>query len=1068
MPRTNAIIPVSKGIDQRLDERLRSADSLGVLTNAIYRRNDAVQKRNGFTRVGGTIKSFDPSQTEGATLATQGEPRGIFSTDLELCVRGYRSLYAYDGANWYNKGAVSPFIGTQRPVFSSARNYSSTDCASNGSEVVHVGTSQQTNASGSYYTEFVFKTETADGIEQTPTTVVASVDNTTNAEYTAAKIIYNGVQYVASVQRDIDPGNNSLTFYEIANGAVGATIVTHNDVKQSTSGDFGDYYRHDSCDIGGLPAGNWAYAYVREGAMGATSIYVAVYNQTSLLYSTTIPEIGAPWENVSICWGSTTNQIYVVAGTHANSLQAPVAFAFTFPLVPVWGPSSLPNGGFSTACLGSGCVEATVDGTTYLWVGLNESDTSASYDVRKMFAARLTTNAGSVYSMSPLFNTYGYSKPFVRSNRVYIAARCRYDVSATGILGSTYSNDDGYSGEVVLDLLDLAPYTIPGSPEFFPHVVGRYNFGVTQSVEQSGNAYDPSLIRGSFANVTVGSDATVSRYATQRISFKSPQKRPLLCGDVVELDFDGKVTAEATTRGSATVGGGSVQWYSGQRSEELGFASGPVLARATTSGSGGALSAGTYTYVGVFESYDERGNLVRSLPGPPAQVNVPHAGSTSSVTLTYYSLGPTCRYINGKPFKAAVYRAGADGVFKRCTFPTLNITSTDQSATFGFVDRGDEFDILYTQSGAELEAAGPDGAAYVATTSQRVWLAGFFRRDRVQYSKLYNPATANEYALAPEFNDAFAYLIPGGAAVTGIEEMDDKVVVFTRNSIYAIAGNGPDDGGRNNDFSGLQLINSDTGCVDARSIVSFPGGIMFQAASGLFVLGRDFQLAFLGAQVRDITDEYTEVTSACLVPAANHVRFTLRKPDTTSIVLCYDLDQGAWIRWEPRKKVGLNIVSTNIVGACLHNGTYYLLDADGSVFKEDASTHKDDGTIFVPMTIETSWLQAAQQSGWQRVRTVAALCKSLNPHNLQISLYQDFSLSPSQFYIWTESEIASQKLNELVEMRSQVQKCTAFKIQIFDFASAGTTTGQGYECAGFAVELGGKRGLYKPGTQQRN
>ena len=64
--------------------------------------------------------------------------------------------------------------------------------------------------------------------------------------------------------------------------------------------------------------------------------------------------------------------------------------------------------------------------------------------------------------------------------------------------------------------------------------------------------------------------------------------------------------------------------------------------------------------------------------------------------------------------------------------------------------------------------------------------------------------------------------------------------------------------------------------------------------------------------------------------------------------------------------------------------------------------------------------------------------------------------------------MAMQKLQELVEMRVKQQKCTAFKIAISDASDAGTVTGQGYELAGFTVELGGKRGLYKPGTQQRN
>ena len=86
-----------------------------------------------------------------------------------------------------------------------------------------------------------------------------------------------------------------------------------------------------------------------------------------------------------------------------------------------------------------------------------------------------------------------------------------------------------------------------------------------------------------------------------------------------------------------------------------------------------------------------------------------------------------------------------------------------------------------------------------------------------------------------------------------------------------------------------------------------------------------------------------------------------------------------------------------------------------------------------------------------------------------MSLYQEFdSSTPTQTYTWTEATLGAQKLQELEVMRVKQQKCTAFKMLIEDASSAGTTTGQGYDCSGFSVELSGKRGLYKPGTQQRN
>lgn len=1073
MPRTQAFIPVANGLDQRLDERLRSPEALSTLTNAYYRRNNAVTKRPGFTQESDACVSFDPSQgTEPGNLANQGTPRAIFSTGSELCVRGYRSLYAYVDGKWYNKGAVSPFTGKQTTPFVSAVNYGSGDCATDGLKTFHVATTQQLGTAlwpgSGWNTSFVFQVR-HDDRELVPSTTIATVSGFGVAWLNSARVVRPkspgiSADFIPSVQRSsaVVGTNGTLEFYNSDSINVFGPWQTYNDLYNSGT-DSGSFARHDSCPFdSSIVSSNWGFVYVRVLPLGGTELYFARCTDAGIDATGSIPQIGMDeWRTCSIAYDEVADRILIVG--MANNLARlyvihPATFAVTAVVLTPTNP----------APIGCGVVRGTFDGVSSYVVGLSTAQTGApqrhSLDI-------ISANAAGVISSTVLHNTYGVSKPWFYDGRAYMAAKPMFG-EAQNLVANETSNDDGYSGEVILDLFGLRMNPTPGIPELEPHVVGRYNFGVTHEKSVGGTANEYDMQRGAFANVTTAAAyPSKVRYATQRIVQKVPGQPPVKSGDVVELDYEGKMLQGATTRGSATIGGGSVSWYAGRRVEELGYASGPFLSSFSyTASASGTLSAGVYQYRGVFECYDEAGNLVRSVPGPSGKFEIPGGGGGPYyVTLRFYNLTTTDRFANGKTFRVSVFRAGSDGVFYRCLRPLADSTVIDTNyQTNSIVDLGNQYEPIYTQSGAELEAAGPDGAAFSVTTSQRVWLAGFFRRDRVQYSKPYNAATASEYALAPEFNDAFAYLTPGGQAVNGIAEMDDKVIVFTDTNIYAIAGNGPDDGGRGNDFSGLQLISSDTGCIDPRSIVSFPGGVMFQAKSGIFVLGRDFQLTFLGAQVRDTVDEYNEITSACLVPSNNHVRFTCRKNGGQSIVLIYDLDQSAWLRWEPRKLVAGLPVALNIVGSCLHQQEYYLLDADGLVWREDASTYFDDGSIFVPMTVATSWLQGAQQSGIQRIRQVASLCKSNDPHNLLVELYQDFAVGPSQSYTFTASDIANQKLRELVEMRVQTQKCTAFKIRISDSAAPSTITGQGYECGGFTVELAGKRGLYKPGTQQRN
>ena len=1063
MPRAQAFIPLSKGIDQKLDERLREPESLAQATNAYYRRSNGLTKRHGFTPLTLTGYTHD------------GPSKGLLSSGDELLIRGYRRLWGLAEGNalvnpeWFEKGDVSPFTGSQKTIFSDALSIPSSDSCHSGGYTVHAASTLRytsTLPTSGQATSLVYKVETEQGaneVKQT-TTIVSSAAptfeigavRTVAGSAVGASVVHIGCARYATT---------ALQWYRwsSANPTLPPTLaISHLDLYTLALGDSGNDRHYDATSLESWPtgaSGQWAYCYVRLNPFGSRTIYVArMFDGVTLASWGILSPVGQEWEYCAIADGPIAGQIYVVGTDTASNTYL---YAYTEFGVFVW--SRLMHAASTGTVHGCSVVEGTQGANNFVLVATSNGNVGLPQRYSLDMSATDPTGA-SLSARTVTRNMYGFSKPWNAGGRFYIAARVRY---GNGNTVGQKNYDNGYCAEVIFDVFSSPSTTnLP-----LPCLVGRYDFGVVPSYSGQAPSQEFTFTRGSMQTVQRGmTDTNGYRYATQRIVNSVPHKFPTLAGDFVELDFAGKVTQGATTRGSATFGGANVCWYTGQKVSELGFSSGPVIASITSLNDVNAtLVPGTYTYQGVLESYDEKGNLTRSVPGPPCIHIIPGGGGTHHVDVQFYTIGASQRYDYGKRFAVILYRADQDGVFQRCTEPFVNSFDDQTSQFFPVIrDMGAQYDAIYTQSGAEVEASGPDGAAFVMVGTKRVWLAGFFRRDRIQYSKLYNPATANEYAIAPEFNDAFAYLLPGGEEVTALGELDDKTIVFTAGKIFAIAGNGPDDGGRGNDFSGLQLISSDTGCIDARSVVETPAGIFFQTLAGIFVLGRDLQLNFAGSSVRDITDAYTECTSAVLVPKDSHVRFTLRNGEN-GLVLVYDFDQGAWSRWDIKRILGAAQLVLDPVGACLHKDVYYVLASDGRVYKEDASTYFDHNTIYVPMKIETGWLQAAQQSGWQRIRQVAALCKPNNPHQLTMSLYQEFDgTTPTQTYTWSETTLAAQKLKELEVMRVAQQKCTCFKVLIEDAASAGTTTGQGYDCAGFSVELSGKRGLYKPGTQQRN
>jgi len=1062
MPRAQAFIPLSKGIDQKLDERLREPESLAQATNAYYRRNNGLTKRHGFSAM--TTTGY----------VTDGTPRGILSTGDELLIRGYRKLWAYNETNaivgsgqWVDRGDLSPFTGSQRTVFSDALSVPCSDSCHTHGYTLHAAATMRFATSlpgGGTATSLVYKVEVEGVTNEVVKTATIISDNGPNQEIGAVRVCpANAAGGANSVFIGCARfATTALQWYRWVSSAPSTTpalSISHLDLYTLALGDSGNDRHYDATTRAN---GEWAYCYVKLNPVGSRHIYVARMNDAATITSWLINSpAGQQWEYCAIADGPIGGYIYVV-GT--DTAQNTYLYAYTPAGALSW--SKLMHASSTGIVYGCSVIEGQQSGNTFVVVATNCA--AGGPPQRYNLDVSTTDTTGGVGGLLwTTRNTYGLTKPWFTNGRCYIAGRVRYgDGNTIGQL----NYDNGYAAEVVFDVLNNLVTTY--KPEL--RLVGRYDFGVVPSYSAQAPGQEYTFTRGSMQTVQPGlTNASSFRYATQRIANQVPFKFPTQAGDFVELDFSGKTTQVATTRGSATFGGGNVSWYTGQQVQELGFASGPVIATLTYLNDGAAsLQPGTYTYQGVLESYDEKGNLTRSVPGPPCQLIIAGGPGTHHVDVTFYTLGPSQRYAAGKRFAVVAYRADQDGVFQRCTEPFVNSFDDQTSQYFPTIrDMGAQYDAIYTQSGAEVEASGPDGASLVMVGTKRVWLGGFFRRDRIQYSKLYNPTTANEYSLAPEFNDAFSYLIPGGESVTALGELDDKLIVFTKSKIFAIAGNGPDDGGRGNDFSGLELIASDTGCVDARSVVATPAGLFFQTLAGIFVLGRDLQLNFIGSAIRDVTDEFTEITSAVLVPRDNHVRFTLRNSSYGyGMVMVYDFDQGAWSRWDVRTRNGVgSIVAIDPTGACLHKDTYYVLGSDRIVYYENLSTWFDVGNIYVPMKIETGWLQAAQQSGWQRIRQVAALCKANDSHSLTMSLFQEFDGStPTQTYTWSEATLSSQKLQELEVMRVKQQKCTSFKLRIEDAQSASTVRGQGYDCAGFSVELAGKRGLYKPGTQQRN
>jgi hypothetical protein len=515
------------------------------------------------------------------------------------------------------------------------------------------------------------------------------------------------------------------------------------------------------------------------------------------------------------------------------------------------------------------------------------------------------------------------------------------------------------------------------------------------------------------------------------------------------------------------VAGGILWAYDGVKPVEQDFNVWPEDIAATTSVSGGFLTAQQYFYQVTYEWTDAQGNLHRSAPSIPLAVIT--TGSTSSNTLNIPTLRLTYK-ITPNIVRIVIYRwsTSQQEFFQitSITSPLLNDTTVD-SVTY--VDTQADFSIvgnelIYTTGGV-VENIAPTATGIISLYKNRLFLVDAEDPNLLWYSKQVIENTP------VEMSDLFTLFVAptSGAqgstgAVTALAPLDDKLIIFKRDAIYYITGNGPDNTGANNDFSDPIFITATVGCSNPHSIVFSPQGLMFESDKGKWLLGRNLNTSYIGAPVEAFNANL--VLSSLNVPGTNQVRLTL----SNNITLMYDYYYEQWGQFS-----GIPALSST-----LYKELHTFLNSFGQVYQELPGTYMD-GPNPVLMSFTTAWMNLAGLQGYERAYFFYLLGQYYSPHFLGVSISYDYNPSPSQEVIIAPTNYAPPYGDVLNGNYGQLgpyggpgnveqwriflkrQKCQAFQIALnetFD-RSFGTLPGAGLSFSGLNLVVGAKK-AYKP------
>ena len=523
----------------------------------------------------------------------------------------------------------------------------------------------------------------------------------------------------------------------------------------------------------------------------------------------------------------------------------------------------------------------------------------------------------------------------------------------------------------------------------------------------------------------------------------------------------------AGTRNAAVIGqtlvvsGGCVMAYDGTSTFEIGFAASPnVQLAGTTATSGGMTTGATYGYQMCWSWRDAKGDMHRGIFSNTSSVVM--AGGRTSAKVLVDPLQLTNR---NTPVQLSVYRTLANG---STYYLVGSVQNAINAQSIEFDDSLSDAAILaapkeHSQAPAQIGVASgipqnviPPSCTNVHFHENRVWLSGI-DDDSLWFSPVKQVGTGLS------FSDSFTFDAFGNTRNVATGTLDEKLIIFKKNQCYGLVGEGPDPTNTTGAFSTISTLQAALGCIEPRSIVPWDEGIAFLSATGLVVLSRGLIIVQTGKYIENTLGGQS-IVAASYVSQNNAVRF-VGSPDPTltrGIVFEYDTKSGTIDnpQWTTHDYPDIIFANYTIVAATTQNNVWTFINSAGYAFRETTGfIDTFPGTQYVPMSGQLSWVHGAGKNGTERVWYVALLGEYQDPHDINVSVYTDYSVTPDQTALWTSDTLGygtNASLPEQLRMHVVKQECSAISVAFSQVvpSTVSPITGKGCIITGISLEIG--------------
>lgn len=748
-----------------------------------------------------------------------------------------------------------------------------------------------------------------------------------------------------------------------------------------------------------------------------------------------------------LSWASNDKNSTFATSINSASIQgATVTVCSTGSIISVTADTtqSPPTIWTSTWTVGTntGRVVATNFSLTPLFTQKTFTSTSIAYmtsvaqngvatvftDIPRLYANQLGSVSDFIQSFTIPQSTGSITNSQTVIRSLGLASKAFIVNSSTYFMGAFQSQNQSTYFIVSSSGLQVAKFAYGNGGGYTTGTLGNAN--VIGSSVSIGYLYNNTL---SVANIATGTTS----------SSNTPTVVTTTGTGLVNLDFNPNNVSIVEAGNNLNLSGGFLWAYDGSQATEQGFHLYPEPIGVTAiSSTGGTFAQQTYFYQVIYETKDYRGNIFRSAPSIPISVTVP--ANTSMVNLEVPRIRVTNRQsVSNFPVLIKVYRWATDQqsyyLLPTNTTNSKGIDSQTINDTFTTSQQILGNELLYTTGGVVEDTASP-ATNSLAFFDDRLWLIDS-EDGNLWFSKQVISGTS------VELSQVFTYFVPPSSVDLGlsgrpkaIAPMDDKLIVFKSNSIYYINGFGPDNTGASNQYSPSPVfITGGVGCSNPSSIVLTPQGLMFQSDKGIWLLGRDMSVRYIGEGVQAFNT--CQVKSALVVPGTNEVRFTLGSSGQT---LVYDYVVGQWNQY-----TGIPGTSATI----FQKQHTYL---NGSAIYQQSSSSYVDGTTPTVMSFTTGWVNLGTLLGYVRAYRMYFLGKFSSAHAIQIGLAYDYNPTIAQTVNFTPTNVVGSGSNvEEWQINFQNQQTQSFQLTFTEISSA--TAGAGLYISGIEFVAGVKR-----------